>query len=126
MTKKKWYPTDPTHAVNGVQLELRPAFAFELIKHHTHSLWYEPYEESSTGRQKARNLTPKEIVDRCMDIADYYVERCISRDDIHPALSAVDSAIFTRLIEHLKCRESDEIQAQALDMLPLQNVPGAE
>lgn len=57
----------------GVQLDLRFRLAVDLMKHVGIATGKTDGEDSA-GRAKLELLAPKEVVDRCFEIADYAVQ----------------------------------------------------
>ncbi len=77
MSSEKYWPEETgsiDFVLKGVVFSLRATFAYELIKHFG-SIAGKLGPEDKSGRASIILQEPKELVDRCFQIADLFVEK---------------------------------------------------
>jgi hypothetical protein len=80
--KKQYWPDELTHIANfGAFFEMRTELAWQLIRQYG-LVSGTPDGEDSGGRSKHTNMTVRETVDRCFDLADEFVDAAEDRGGI--------------------------------------------
>ena len=80
----------------GINLEWRAAIALDLIRAWGTVAAKRGEVDDQTGRATTELQTPSELVERCFNIADYFVEWCEKRGDLKPATVSTRERMMRR------------------------------
>lgn len=101
---RRYWPLETSHLERGYSFELRSALTWELI-HHFGAVAGADGGEDSAGRAKLRLSTPGELVTRCYEITDMFMQACQERGEIRDlGMSDEEAAEETGRIMRIRSR----------------------